>query len=87
MLYFVYILYSTGLQKYYIGYTSSLVEERLRKHNARHRGFTGRNADWMIKYTETFYTKADAMNREREIKAWKSRIKIEQLIEKRNSNK
>jgi putative endonuclease len=87
MVYFVYILYSAGLQKHYVGYTGGSVEERLKKHNVKHRGFTGRNADWVIMYTEIFKTKAEAINRESEIKAWKSRIKIEQLIDKRNSIK
>ncbi|WP_207422150.1 GIY-YIG nuclease family protein [Desertivirga brevis] len=39
-MYIVYILYSSSLNKYYIGSTSNL-PERLRKHNTKHKGFTG----------------------------------------------
>ena len=54
--------------------------ERIRKHNTNHRGFTGKTGDWILKYHETFETKTAAMKREAEIKAWKSRKLIEQLI-------
>ena len=56
------------------------MDVRLKKHNANHKGFTGRNADWVVKYTEEFETKFDAMKREKEIKGWKSRLKIQKLI-------
>jgi putative endonuclease len=61
-------------------YTGGEIDARLRKHNANHNGFTGKNADWIIKYLEEFATKGQAMKRETEIKGWKSRVKIEQLI-------
>ncbi|OIQ97355.1 hypothetical protein GALL_206140 [mine drainage metagenome] len=54
--------------------------ERLKKHNSNHKGFTGKFNDWKIIYTETFDKKSDAMKREKEIKNWKSRIKVEKLI-------
>jgi len=80
MKYIVYIIYSASLNKFYVGYTGDEMNVRLKKHNANHKGFTGRNADWMIKYTEEFETKYDAMKREKEIKGWKSRLKIQKLI-------
>lgn len=46
MSYIVYILYSTLKDKYYIGYTSNEIEERIRKHNTNHKGFTGGAGDW-----------------------------------------
>mgnify|MGYP001113365913 CR=1 FL=1 len=75
----VYILYSKSLDKYYIGHTSNM-EERLKKHNNRHKGFTGRNDDWKVVYTDHYGSKSEAMKREREIKSWKSRVKIKKLI-------
>jgi putative endonuclease len=83
MPYTVYIIYSVSLDRYYIGYTGDPIEIRLRKHNAGHRGFTGGNADWAVKYSETFLTKEEAMKREKQIKAWKSRVKIQQLLSSR----
>ena len=80
MKYLVYIIYSASLDRFYIGYTAGDINVRLRKHNANHKGFTGGNADWVIKHVEEYQTKADAMKREREIKGWKSRLKIQQLF-------
>ena len=80
MTYVVYILFSKALDKYYIGYTSDSIEARLRKHNANHKGFTGKNADWTIKHTQAFITKQEAMKREKQIKSWKSRVRMEQLV-------
>ncbi|MDX9694545.1 MAG: GIY-YIG nuclease family protein [Bacteroidales bacterium] len=77
--YFVYILHSELLDKFYIGFTSSL-EERLRKHNSHHKGFTGNANDWKIIYAEPYPTKELAYLREREIKKWKSKKRIMDLI-------
>jgi len=79
-MYNVYILYSTLRDSYYVGFTGDSLEERLRKHNSSHKGFTGRVPDWRIVYTENFSNKSDAMSREKEIKKWKSRKMIEKLI-------
>ena len=80
MPHFTYILYSVSLDKYYIGTTSDILEERIRKHNSNHSGFTGKSNDWKLIYKEDFSDKLLAMKREREIKAWKSRKRIEALI-------
>ena len=80
MTFTVYILFSPTKNKYYIGYTGDEIEERIRKHNTNHKGFTGGIGDWIIKYTELFNTKTEAIKREKEIKAWKSRKMIEKLI-------
>jgi putative endonuclease len=76
----VYILFSNTINKYYVGFTADDMQERLRKHNSNHKGFTGRKADWVVVYKELFSTKAAALKREKEIKKWKSRKMIEQLI-------
>ena len=80
MPFYVYILYSSTLDRYYIGHTGDDLQERLRKHNSNHKGFTGKLGDWIIVYTEIYPTKTTAYQRERELKAWKSRKKIGQLI-------
>ena len=76
----VYILYSAELDKYYIGYTGDKPEERLRKHNSEHIGFTGAVSDWTYVYTENHSSKTEAMQREKIIKGWKSRKMIEKMI-------
>ncbi len=84
--YFFYILYSAEIDKFYIGHTSNL-EERLRKHNSNHKGFTGKVDDWSIVYTEKFQTKEEAYQRERDVKKWKSKRMIEKLINSDDSTK
>ncbi len=75
-----YILKSIAAGKFYIGHTSEPIDERLRKHNSNHKGYTGIFRDWVIVYKETFDTKAGAYARERQIKKWKSKKRIEELI-------
>ena len=77
----VYIIYSRIKDRYYTGFTGDSITERIRKHNIRHSGFTGGGSgDWELQYSETFTNKEEASKREREIKSWKSRKKIEKLI-------
>jgi putative endonuclease len=77
---FTYILYSKTLDKYYIGSTEGLLDARLKKHLSNHKGFTGKAKDWLVVYYEEFSEKHDALSREKQIKAWKSRKQIEILI-------
>ncbi|NCI46498.1 GIY-YIG nuclease family protein [Sediminibacterium soli] len=79
-MYKTYILYSASCDRFYIGYTGDDLLERIRRHNSHHKGFTGAAVDWALRYYEVFPDKASAMRREREIKLWKSRVKIIQLI-------
>ena len=79
-MFYTYILYSASLNKYYIGFTGEVLDERLRKHNSNHKGFTGGKGDWKIVYTEEYLTESEARRRELQIKKWKSRILIEKLI-------
>ena len=66
-MYFTYILFSKSLNKYYIGSTSD-IQERIRKHNSNHKGFTGKTNDWELVYTEKFDSIQKARFREKQIK-------------------
>ncbi len=66
--------------KYYVGCTGDKLSERIRRHNSNHKGYTGKASDWEMKYTEEFKTLESAIEREKEIKSWKSRVLIERLI-------
>jgi putative endonuclease len=79
---YFYIIFSASVNKYYIGHTSDSLDERIRKHNSNHEGFTGGSGDWNLMYHEVFETKSEASSRERQVKSWKSRKAIEKLIEK-----
>jgi putative endonuclease len=82
-MYYFYILYSTNIDKYYLGHTSEL-EERIRKHNSNHKGFTVKAIDWVLVYSEAYSDKREAFTRKRQVKNWKSRQRVEKLIEKGN---
>ncbi|MCX2493996.1 GIY-YIG nuclease family protein [Pedobacter sp. PF22-3] len=78
-MFYTYILYSKDRNKYYVGSTSDL-QNRLKKHNTNHSGFTGHTGDWYIVWFETFDNLRDARLKEKQIKNWKSRVMIEKLI-------
>jgi putative endonuclease len=81
-MFYVYILYSPSLDKFYIGHTKNL-EDTLRRHNthrSRLRKFTKRASDWKLVYFEIFEEKTKAIKMEKEIKRKKSRNYIEKLI-------
>ncbi|MFC0773760.1 GIY-YIG nuclease family protein [Terrimonas alba] len=78
-MYYVYILYSSSRDKYYIGSTVDLAS-RLVKHNSKHNGFTQGATEWVITFSGTFSSKQEALKREQQIKSWKSRRLIENLI-------
>ena len=80
MLYHVYIIYSELSDKFYVGSTSDELIERIRRHNSIHTGFTRRSNDWKLVYVEKNYDKSMAIKREKEIKSWKSRKRIQLLV-------
>ena len=45
--YYFYILFSKQIDKFYIGHTNNL-DERLKKHNTKHKGCTVKVNDWEI---------------------------------------
>jgi putative endonuclease len=78
----VYILYSKNLDRYYIGHTTESIDERLRKHLTSHSGFTSKAKDWIVVYTEIYADKSQAYRRELQIKNWKSKTRIQNLVSK-----
>ena len=82
--YVVYIIYSSQINGYYIGSTSDM-NGRLRRHNSNHKGYTGKADDWKVMYMEQYSDKKSALSREREIKSWKSRTRIESLLKSAGS--
>ena len=78
-MYFVYIIYSKKLDKYYIGFSSNVVE-RLAKHNRKSKGFSSLGKPWILMFSESFPTKKEAMSREKQLKNWKNRERLEILF-------
>ena len=79
MPYHTYILYSSSLDKYYIGSTEN-IEHRVEEHNSGKGNYTSRGLPWALVYKEEFATRSEALKREYEIKRKKSRKYIEWLI-------
>ena len=78
-MYFVYILYSLRADRYYIGQTDNL-DNRLQRHNSGLVRSTKAYLPWELKYSEVYATRSEAVQREREVKAQKSRRYIEDLV-------
>ena len=75
----VYIIYSSGLDKYYVGQTENL-EDRLFRHNNSGSKSTKSARDWVLSHVEVFETRIEAVKREQQIKKKKSRKYVESII-------
>jgi putative endonuclease len=67
-MFYVYILRSQSLQKYYVGSTQE-VSNRLREHNHGESRSTRPGVPWELVRTEEFQTRAEAVRQENRIKA------------------
>ncbi len=73
MEYFVYILYSNCLDKFYTGQTDNL-EKRLTRHNAGHGKYTKKGIPWTLAWSKQVESRSEA-------------IKLEQTIKKRGAKR
>ena len=78
--FFVHILYSQINDRYYIGQTQN-VQSRFNRHESGYVKSTKRFRPWTLVHSERFCSRAGAMKRERELKSWKSKIKIKELVD------
>ena len=76
----VYILYSSKFDKYYIGQSAD-PQRRLYYHNTIEKGFTSRYRPWDLVYTRGCETQREAREFEQKIKAWKSKSRIKELLQ------
>jgi putative endonuclease len=83
VVFYLYILYSKQVDRFYVGSTDDL-QKRLQSHLAGISKYTAIAGDWVIVYSESFATRQEASKRELEVKKKKSRKYIEWLIEKRD---
>ncbi len=84
MPFFVYILQNES-GAFYIGQTNNLLD-RLRRHNENRGKATRTKGPWSVVYQEIFLTRTEAVKREREIKARKSREYIYRLVRTARAN-
>ena len=78
-MFYVYILQSLKDESYYIGQTNN-VSNRLERHNGWRQSATRSKVPWELVHTEPFPTRSQAVRRELEIKSWKSRQAIKELL-------
>ena len=78
--YYLYILYSKTIDRYYTG-VSHDPETRLLYHNKSHKGWTLRGRPWELVFKIVFSSKSEAMKWEKWIKYQKNRRVIENIID------
>ena len=81
MSFFIYILYSSISDIYYVGYTEN-VERRLSQHNNPVKTtFTAKHKPWELKcFFEISSSRSEAMRAEKYIKKQKSKLFIKKII-------
>jgi putative endonuclease len=67
-LFYVYILHSQKLQRYYVGSTEN-IDIRLHQHNAGKSKSTRAGISWALIHSETFASRSEAVQCEKKIKA------------------
>ncbi len=65
--YFVYILYSTSINKFYCGQTNNL-ENRIVRHNSGQSKWTTKGIPWELVWSRSFDSRSESVKQERIIK-------------------
>jgi putative endonuclease len=71
-MYFVYILYSEKLNRYYVGSTNNITD-RIKRHNAGQGGYTKKGIPWKLIQTFEFQTRSEAVRFEMKVKKKRNR--------------
>jgi putative endonuclease len=79
-MYKTYILKSQKTNNFYIGHTSNL-EDRIERHNQGRERFTKKFAPYILVFTRTFKTKAEAYRFELKLKGFKNKSYLLNFIE------
>jgi len=80
-MFYVYIIYSQKIDRFYVGYTSNIEMRIHQYHNLGRSNYTSKGIPWELKHFEAFESEIEAMRREKQIKKLKSRKYIHSLIE------
>ena len=81
-MYYVYIIYSKTIDRYYIGQTEN-IDERLEQHNTGYflHSYTSKTKDWEIVLSMKCSSRKQSVNIESYIKSMKSRRFINDIIQ------
>jgi putative endonuclease len=81
MAFFIYILYSTSSDIYYVGYTEDVSRRIIQHNNPQRTKFTSKHLPWVLKCSiEISNTRSAALMAEKHIKRQKNKKYIEALI-------
>ena len=80
MAYFVYILYSQKIDRYYIGYSQDPILRLNTRHNLGKVKATANGAPYQLVKMKEFHSETLAMAEEKRLKKAKSRVYLEKLI-------
>ena len=83
-MYYTYVLHSKGFDKIYVGYSSDVIQRLLAHNDERNMGWTRSFRPWYLLHQESFPTKQEAMQREKQLKSSRGRIFIRGLIEQKS---
>ena len=80
-MFYVYVIYNSNKDRFYIGQTGNL-EKRLEEHNKkRGKHYTAKlNGEWTLIYKETLNSRSEAIKREKQLKSFKGREFIKKYI-------
>ena len=80
MPFYVYILHSEEMDRYYIGQTANL-DKRIERHNKGYVKSTKGYRPWQLVYYEKYESRSESMERERYLKSLKSKIALKELVD------
>ncbi len=75
MKYYVYILFSLKIQKFYIGQTNG-IDQRIKRHNSGLENYTSKGIPWQLVFYTCCDSRAESMKLERKIKNFRSQERI-----------
>jgi putative endonuclease len=79
MNFYVYILYSLSTARHYISQTNN-IDARILRHNNAYVKSTKPYRPWELIPLETYEDRTSSMARENQLKSWKSKEKIKELM-------
>ena len=82
-MYYTYVIKSTSLDIFYIGQTNDL-DDRIKRHNQNRNKFTKNKGPWMLIYSNSFQTRAEAIQLEMKFKSFKSKEYLQNWIEQQD---
>ena len=77
--YFVYILFSEKLKKYYTGQTQNL-PDRIRRHNRVQETYTSKGVPWELVFCTQVNSRPEALKLEKKIKNFRSQQRLQNFI-------